>query len=89
MEERKVLKGTVKIIDRKNVMLDGVNNIEGFDEGYISLSTDLGKLLIEGRDLKVESLSKDSGEILISGHINGIYYSEQKQSKNILSRLFG
>ena len=31
MEERKTLKGTVKIVDRKSVSIDGVNNIEGFE----------------------------------------------------------
>lgn len=86
--DNKVLKGTLTLKDRKSVTLDGVNNIVGFDDTYISLSTDLGRAVIEGHDLKVESLSKESGCIQISGHINGIFYSEEKGAKNSIFRLF-
>ena len=86
--DNKVLKVTLTVKDRKNVVLDGVNNIEGFDETYISLSTDLGRVVIEGRDLKVESLSKETATIQISGHINGVYYSEDKGAKKSIFRLF-
>ena len=50
--------------------MDGVNDIRGFDEGYVSLSTDSGKINVEGSDLKIESLSKEGGTIFISGNIN-------------------
>lgn len=88
MEETRIPKGSLSVKDRRSVTLDCVSSIEGFDDTYISLSTDLGRTVIEGKNLKVESLSKDTGSIYITGHINSIYYSEPKTTKSILSRLF-
>ena len=88
MDDTKVLKGNLTVKDRKSVSLDCVSNIEGFDDTYISLSTALGRTVIEGKGLKVESLSKESGSIYITGHINAIYYSEPKASRPLLSRIF-
>ena len=39
--------------------MEGVNDIRGFDEGYVSLDTVSGKITVEGSDLKIESLTKD------------------------------
>ncbi len=86
--EDKSLVGTVVIKDRKSITLDGVESIDAFDESYISLSTNLGKMIIEGSSLKVENLSKESGEIYITGHINSIFYTEEKAKKNYVFRLF-
>ena len=69
MDEREI-NGTTVIKDRKSISLDGVESIDGFDETYISLSTNLGKMIIEGKTLKVENLSKESGNIYITGHIH-------------------
>ena len=88
MDDTRMLKGTLTVKDRKSVTLDCVSGIEGFDDTYISLATELGKTVIEGKDLKVESLSKDTGSIYITGHINSIYYSEPKSSKSLLNRIF-
>ncbi len=86
--DEKMLVGTATIKDRKSVRLDGVESIDGFDESYISLSTSLGKMVIEGKSLKVENLSSDSGEIVINGHIDSLFYVDQKLKKNSIFRLF-
>lgn len=86
--EESIAKGTLKVEDRTSLTLDGVDNVLGFDEEYVSLETRLGKIVIEGRSLKIESLSKENGIILISGRINGILYSDEKPAKNVFARLF-
>ena len=68
--------------------MDGVKDIRGFDDGYVSLSTDSGKINIEGSDLKIESLSKESGTIFISGNICGIYVSSEEKKRGFFGRLF-
>ena len=86
--EEKVFRGTVNIIDRKSIEIDGVESIDGFDEGYVALSTNLGRTIIEGQNLKIENLSKERETIYVTGKINSIFFAEQKPRTSIIKRLF-
>ena len=80
----------VQIKDRNTATLDGIINIERFDDRGVNLKTEKGKIEIEGEGLKIVSLSKDDGVINIEGKINGIFYEGDKQmSKSFWGRLFG
>ena len=84
------LKHTSLSIKERNVLtLNGVCNVVGFEESYVTLSTGDGKIIIEGEGLKIESLTKQGGEISITGKICGVFYSEKKVHKSPLGRLFG
>ena len=87
--EEKDFRGTLVLKDRKSVTLDGVKNVIGFDESYVSLESESGKVTIEGGGLKIESLSKEDGVIFVSGTISGIFYSEEKSAKSVFAKLFG
>ena len=77
------------VTDRHTLTLNGVKNVESFDEEFVSLATEGGKVCIEGNGLKIESLSKDGGNILIIGVINGVYYSDEApKTKGLLGRIF-
>lgn len=76
------------IKEKKSITVDGVENVEGFDEKFVSLSTAAGRITVEGDGLKIISLSGDNGEIHISGNILGVYYSEIRKAKGILSKFF-
>ncbi len=89
MEENLETRGILTIKNRNSVTLDGVKNIEGFDESYVSLDTESGRVIIEGKNMKIESLTADSGIIFVRGLINAVYYSEQKSGKGIFSRFLG
>ncbi len=83
------LKHTLLLIkERKSITLDGVENVEGFDENYVALSTVAGRISVEGNALKIQSLSAENGEIHITGNIAGVYYSETKKSKGFFGRFF-
>ena len=89
MQENQIdLSGTLTIKDRRSATLDGVKNIESFDENYISLDTKQGRVIIEGSGLKIESLSRDNGAIYITGNISGAYYSGEKASRGVFANLF-
>lgn len=88
MSEKSLKHSSILIKERKDVSVDGVENVIGFDEFYVSLSTVAGKIVIEGQGLKIESLCKDTGEILISGKISGVFYTEEKTAKNLFARIF-
>ena len=88
MSQEKIYRGELHIVDRASLTMNGVTNIDSFDEEYVSLSSELGKIGIEGKNLKIESLKKDSGEIEIKGSINGVFFSEKKAKEGLFSKLF-
>ena len=77
---------TVK--EQKEVILDGVINIEGFDESYVLIKTNSGKITLEGTGLKIESLTKESGVIVVSGKVLSVTYDESKGGSGFFGRLF-
>ena len=79
----------LSVKDRNKLILNGVSNIASFDESYVALDTNEGKICIEGSGLKIESLARDGGEIEISGRINGVFYTQNKKVKGPISKLFG
>ena len=79
----------LSVKERNSITLNGVCNVVGFDESYVTLATSDGKIIIEGEGLKIESLSKQGGEINISGKISGVFYSEKRNYKSPFGRLFG
>jgi len=81
-------KGEVRITERKLFVMNFVEDIEAFDEGYVSLNTKMGKVTVEGRELKILSLEGEDGEIRISGEISGVLFSGGKQSGGFLSKFF-
>ena len=89
MPKDEVRHTTLNVKERNLITLNGVCNVIGFDEGYVTLDTNDGKIIIEGEGLKIESLSKQGGEISISGKICGVFYSEKKNLKSPFGRLFG
>ena len=77
------------VTDRRTLVLNGVKNVESFDEEYVSLMTENGRVNVEGRELKIESLSKDGGNILIVGSISGVYYlGDEPRQKGLFGRFF-
>ena len=74
----------------KSFMMSGVNEIRGFDEGYISLSTAYGTIGVEGEALKIESLTKENGNIYVTGNITGVFCAaERNDRKGFFKRIFG
>lgn len=69
----------LSVKERNHLIINGVINIESFDESYITLEIGDGRISVEGVGLKIESLSKEDGEILVSGKINGVFYNEKRK----------
>ena len=89
MSKEEVKHTSLSVKDRNKLTLNGVSNIASFDESYVVLDTNEGKICIEGSGLKIESLSREGGEIEISGRINGVFYTQNKKVKGSISKLFG
>ncbi len=88
MDENKIVKQNLMIKNRNQVTIDGVLNVEGFDEGYVSLSSAAGRIIIEGAELKIEGLTKEDGIIVISGRIDAVMYSNEKTRSGLFGKFF-
>lgn len=74
--------------NRKELTVDGVSHVIGFDSEYVAVETNMGRLTVEGKGLIIDNLSKAEGSVSILGEIDGIYYSSLKsREKGILSKL--
>lgn len=80
---------SIKLENRESLSLTGVEDVTGFDEGLIVLSTAQGDLNIRGQQLHIERIDLESGQLEVRGHIQDLSYDESKPAGSLWSRLFG
>ncbi|MGN0489184.1 MAG: sporulation protein YabP [Ruminococcus sp.] len=73
---------------RKKLSLSGVEDVSGFNEETVSLTTEMGGLVIRGSDLHISKLNLDTGEVEIEGMINSLQYIQSRQNKSFMQRIF-
>ncbi|MDD3023135.1 MAG: sporulation protein YabP [Syntrophomonadaceae bacterium] len=83
---------TVKLSNRRNMELSGVNNVINFDEEKIILQTAEGYLYIIGQELHITALNLDEGKVALEGNVDSMEYKAlgadiKVRGKNILNRL--
>lgn len=80
----------ISVENRENIRITGVIDVNGFDETYIDLSTELGDIMLRGTGLKIGKLSLEQHELLVSGYFYSCSYEDQKDVKRtgILRRIF-
>ena len=88
-EERSFKNQNLILESRKNLSVSGVEEVDGFDDGYVRMCTCLGALTVRGTGLRVENLSIETGELTVTGEIAEIVYEEQAAGTGWLKRLFG
>lgn len=88
MEEIKGKHHSLILDNRKKLSLSGVKDVIGFNEETVSMATDLGGLIVKGSTLHIGMLNLDSGEVEIEGNINSLQYTQSRQSKSVLQRIF-
>ncbi len=89
-EKQKAFKKAHNVImeDRNKMTLSGVEDVSGFDESEIIMSTVCGSLILRGTGLKIEKLSLESGDVVIEGLITELSYQEVANSKSLWAKLF-
>ncbi|MBO4979649.1 MAG: sporulation protein YabP [Clostridia bacterium] len=66
----------IRVTNRKQMTVDGVKDVIGFDETEVHLLTALGDMTIEGSDLRVKVLDVERGVVSLEGRVDGIFYSD-------------
>ena len=93
MDEKRLtaLRHQVILAERERLSIDGVLNVESFDDREISLETDLGGLIIQGEDLHIKELNLEKANLLVNGYIKSLEYTGEslsKRGRGLLERLF-
>ena len=83
---------SLTLVNRNNMQLSGIKNVNPFDEDEIILETELGYLCILGQELHVSMLNLEQGKVALEGTVNSVEYRTQgtdikTKGKNILNRL--
>jgi len=85
-------KHEIKIDQRENVFVSGVNELISFDEENIIVDTQMDVLIIRGHGLHVTKLNLDNGELEIEGEIYEVRYEQQgvgqKNRASFLKKIF-
>ena len=75
--------------NREKLSLGGVEDVSGFDENLIVLTTSQGDLTIRGEQLHIDRIDLEAGQLEVRGHIQELSYGEPLRSGSLWSRLFG
>ena len=97
--ERSYIKQEEKALDlphrlvlegRSKLAVNGITEIESFDENTIVMETSQGTLVVSGQGLHIEKLSLDGGDLKVEGTIDTLSYEESRRERGgLFSRLLG
>ena len=78
---------------RERLSIEGVLNVESFDDQEVLLETDQGMMIIRGTELHIKELNLDGGNLLVDGYVQSIEYSgdgprPKERARGLLGRLF-
>ncbi len=71
----------VNINMRKHMDINGVCEVDSFDELGVILKTVCGELTVEGKDIRVSVLDTERGIVSLDGKIDALFYSESEDGK--------
>lgn len=75
--------------NREKMSVTGVEDVSGFDENMVVLTTGLGDLTVRGEGLHIERIDLDAGQLELRGKIQELSYDEPARSGSVWSKLFG
>ena len=81
----------IKMVDRSNITLSGVNKIVSFDDEEFLMETTMGNLRLLGEGLELLKLDTNDGNVKIKGHINSLTFLDGNIAKNkesVFNKLF-
>ena len=90
MNEENVLKHSVKLVNKKDLVIEGVKTIDSFDSNEFLIETIMGYMHIEGKGLMLGKMDNDKEELSIKGEVNKIEYINSKKDKSagVLKKIF-
>ena len=88
--ERREMRHSVSLDDRRHLHCSGVLDVDSYDEHTVCARTARGILTVEGEGLHVKHLALESGELILEGVVGTLFYTDEAKAKpegGFLSRL--
>jgi len=79
---------SVLIDNRERVVINGVDDVDNFNENEVNLMTAAGYLMIKGSNLHISKLSLEEGQLVIEGQITGVEYEDKDPATGFWSKVF-
>ena len=79
---------TLMLDNRRQLVLTGAVEVNGFNEETVSVKTTAGTLIVKGSGLHVDKLNLETGDVTVSGTVNSLQYIGTDNSRSRLSKLF-
>lgn len=73
----------IMMTNRSNAVIEGVENVESFDENEIILETKMGLLVLKGQNLHIVQLNLDEGTLAVEGHCKTLDFTDEKNARGI------
>ncbi len=70
----------IRLLSRKHFDVNGVKEVESFDEESVVLRTLCGLLNVDGKELKISVLDIDKGIVSLDGRVDAVYFSDEKDN---------
>ncbi|HEY8464718.1 MAG TPA: sporulation protein YabP [Bacillota bacterium] len=80
----------VNLINRNLLGVEGVINLDSYDNEQVILQTCAGVLEVKGEKLHIQQLNLELGKVVLDGEITALNYTNEnagKRGRNFLSRL--
>lgn len=81
----------VSLRNRETLGVEGVVNVESFDNAEVIVETDAGVLFVRGEELHIKELNLETGVLQLTGHVQALEYAGDglsKKGRGLLGRLF-
>ena len=90
MNEENNFKHSVNLVNKKDLVIEGVKSIDSFDSNEFLIETVMGYMHIVGKGLMLGKMDNDKEELIIKGEINKIEYvsSGKEKSGGLLKKIF-
>ena len=74
-------KHTLRLEGRAQLALDGVLDVDAFDDGTVTVKTALGPLTVEGEELHIKQFDAQTGALALEGKISALIYLRAEEKK--------
>ncbi len=91
LEDIKTKEQSLVITDRERLSINGVEDVESFNDECVILYTNMGVLTVKGSELHINKLNVESGESIVEGIINSCEFQDKdgrRKGESMFSRLF-
>ncbi len=87
---RSVRAHSLTLEGRQKAVINGVEDVDSFNEQMVVLSTAAGTLTLLGEGLHISNLNLENGQLLVEGEIAALEYDERSRAArgSLFSRLF-